>query len=225
MALIVAVTCSKMQRGGFASCHVFGVDVHGIDELLHPGNVPVPTGLKQLPKGSARSAAARVPSAGVRGGDGAGPAALGGGRGASGAAGAAAAAAAAGGKSQNWRDGGGGGCCGGGRVRGFLPLSRLFQRSSGGKRGIVGGGRRRDRRTAAGERRSAGRRGLQARLLQVRLLLRGATRRRHFHNTTTSELPVLDVSLPLRDVTPKLGNYKSYKLNKYVCFSFHKQVY
>ncbi len=183
----VTVTCGEVQGCRFASCHVFSVHIHHIDEFLHPRNVPVSTGFKQLPESpvctaaaaataasaaaTAATAAARVTATRVRRRSGAGPATLGCSWGASAAA---SAAAAAGGEGQSW--GGGGG-----RGRGYLTVSCVLHRASLGKRsGIVGESRRARRASRA---RGAARRGGQqgVRLL---LLLRGATRRRHFHNTT-----------------------------------------
>lgn len=111
----VAFTCSKMQWCWFAPSHVFGVHIHRIHELLHPGNVSVSTGFKQLPEGAVSPAAARVTAAGVGRGAGTSLAPLRGGRGAS-----AATAAAAAGREGRTRGGGGG------RGRRCLTVSDAF---------------------------------------------------------------------------------------------------
>lgn len=171
--LFFAFTCSKMQGCWFAPSHVFGVHIHDIYEFLHPRNVPVSTGFKQLPERSvpsaaAAAAAARVPAVGVGRGTGAGLAALRGGRGASAAAADAAAARREG---RSWGGGGGRGrCC--------LTVSDAFHCcSSAGKRGDIFGGCRGSAGRGDGERGPTGSGGQQ-----LLLLLRGATRRRHFHN-------------------------------------------
>lgn len=91
----VDFTCSKMQGCRFASSHVFGVHIHRIHEFLHPGNITISAGFKQLPESTVCTSASRVPAARIGRRTGTGPATFGGGRGASTAASGAAAAGGA----------------------------------------------------------------------------------------------------------------------------------
>lgn len=84
-----------MKWGGLAPSHVLSVYIDRIHQFLHPGHVPIPAGLKQLPESPTRPAAAasRTGTTGV--GSGARTTAPAGGRRASAARAGAAAAAGA----------------------------------------------------------------------------------------------------------------------------------
>lgn len=138
--VFVVFTCSKMQGCRFASSHVFGAHIHRIHEFLHPGNITISAGFKQLPERTVCTAASRVPAARVGRRTGTGAATFGGGRGASTAASGGAAAAAAGGAAAATGSEGQsrGGC--GGRGWCYLTVTGVLHRGSVGKgAGIING--------------------------------------------------------------------------------------
>lgn len=49
--ILPSKTCCEVQGRRLSAGHVLGIHVRGVHQPLHPGHVPIPTGLEQLPQG------------------------------------------------------------------------------------------------------------------------------------------------------------------------------